>query len=102
MNQSNNEIESRLEMIFDLLKEIKSNQYDFLKNKILTFDQGCQYLGYAKIYVYKLTSAVILPYSKPNGKSIFFDRKKLEAWMLSNGKATRDEKLIEAATFVNG
>lgn len=74
---------------------------DFLNNKVLTFEQGCQYLGYAKSYVYKLTSAGILPYSKPNGKSIFFDRDKLEAWMLGNANTTQQEKQIEAATYVS-
>ncbi|HTB99318.1 MAG TPA: helix-turn-helix domain-containing protein [Ferruginibacter sp.] len=73
---------------------------DFTKNKVLTFSQGCQYLGYAKSYVYKLTSAGILPYSKPNGKSIFFDREKLEAWMLSNTSISHEEKQIMAATYV--
>jgi excisionase family DNA binding protein len=74
---------------------------DFSKNRVLTFEQGCQYLGYAKSYVYKLTSAGILPYSKPNNKSIFFDREKLEAWMLSNANSSRKEKEIEAATYVS-
>jgi len=73
---------------------------DFTKNKVLTFEQGCQYLGYAKSYVYKLTHSNILPFSKPNGKSIFFEREKLEAWMLSNAKSSRAEKKIEAATYV--
>ncbi len=73
---------------------------DFSNNKVLTFEQGCQYLGYAKSYVYKLTSAGILPYSKPNNKSIFFEREKLEAWMLSNANNSRKEKENEAATYV--
>lgn len=73
---------------------------DFTQNKVLTFEQGCEYLGYAKSYVYKLTSAGILPYSKPNGKTIFFDREKLEAWMLSNANSSHDEKQINAATYV--
>lgn len=73
---------------------------DFSNNKVLTFEQGCQYLGYAKSYVYKLTSAGILPYSKPNNKSIFFDREKLELWMLSNANTSRIEKENEAATYV--
>jgi excisionase family DNA binding protein len=74
---------------------------DYLQNKVLTFEQGCEYLGYAKSYVYKLTSAGILPFSKPNGKSIFFDREKLEAWMLSNPKISRAENQIQAATHIN-
>ena len=69
-------------------------------NRVLTFEQACQYLGYAKSYVYKLTSAGILPHSKPNGKSIFFDREKLENWMLSNPKSSLEEKQIEAATHM--
>ena len=72
---------------------------EFSQNKVLTFEQGCKYLGYAKSYVYKLTSAGILPFSKPNGKSIFFDREKLEAWMLSNESKGHDARQIDAATF---
>jgi excisionase family DNA binding protein len=69
-------------------------------NKVLTFEQGCAYLGYAKSYVYKLTSAGILPYSKPNKKKIFFDKELLEKWMLSNSNTSNDEKQIKAATYV--
>ena len=73
---------------------------DFTQNKVLTLDQGCEYLGYAKSTIYKMTSAGILPFSKPNGKKIFFDREKLEAWMLSNANSSRSEKQIEAATYI--
>lgn len=69
-------------------------------NRVLTFEQGCQYLGYAKSYVYKLTSAGILPYSKPNNKSIFFDREKLEEWMLSNSSPSLLEKKVSGSTHV--
>ena len=60
---------------------------DFSSKRVLTFDEGCTYLGYAKSYVYKLTSAGVLPFSKPNGKSIFFDREKLEACLLYTSDA---------------
>ncbi len=73
---------------------------DFTQNKVLTFEQGCQYLGYKKSYVYKMTASGILPYSKPNGKSIFFNRELLENWMLSNPNSGRAEKQIKAATYV--
>ncbi len=89
-------------------KLIKNQQEYFLNlfsqeqaNRVLTFEQGCKYLGYAKSYVHKLTSAGILPYSKPNGKSIFFDREKLENWMLSNPSSSYDDKINQAATYVN-
>jgi excisionase family DNA binding protein len=70
------------------------------QKRVLTFDEGCNYLGYAKSTIYKMTSAGILPFSKPNGKSIFFDRQKLEDWMLSNPSTSRAQKEIEAATYV--
>ncbi len=73
---------------------------DFSNNKVLTLEQACEYLGFAKSYVYKLTSAGILPYSKPNGKSIFFEREKLEAWMLSNASVTKEENQIAASTYL--
>jgi excisionase family DNA binding protein len=55
-----------------------------MDKRVLNFEEGCAYLGYKKSYVYKLISAGKLPYSKPNGKKIYFDRLKLEEWMLSN------------------
>lgn len=67
--------------------------------RVLTFEQGCAYMGYSKSYVYKLTSEGILPFSKPNGKKIFFDREKLEAWMLGNASKSHAERQIEAATY---
>lgn len=74
---------------------------DYPNSRVLTFEQGCQYLGYKKSYVYKMTAGGILPFSKPNNKKIFFDRELLENWMLSNAKTGRTEKQIEAATYVN-
>ncbi|MEO6707361.1 MAG: helix-turn-helix domain-containing protein [Ginsengibacter sp.] len=74
---------------------------DFKNNKVLSFEQGCEYLGYKKSYVYKMTSSGILPFSKPNNKKIFFDREKLEAWMLSNASKSHEERQIDAATYEN-
>ena len=53
--------------------------------RVLTLDEACEYTGYAKSYFYKLTSTGVLPFSKPNGKKIFFDKDQLDAWLMSNG-----------------
>lgn len=71
------------------------------EKRILTFDEGCEYLGYAKSYVYKMTMQSILPFSKPNGRKIFFEREKLEAWMLGNSSKSHAERQIDAATYEN-
>jgi excisionase family DNA binding protein len=72
-----------------------------MERKVLSFDEGCAYLGYKKSYVYKMTSSGILPFSKPNGKKIFFEREKLESWMLSNASKSHAERQIDAATHEN-
>lgn len=72
---------------------MKNKNSDFL-NRVLTFEQGCEYTGFKRSYMYQLTCARKIPFSKPNGKTIFFDREKLEAWMLSNAN-TPDAKQIE-------
>ena len=72
-----------------------------MESKVLSFEQGCEFLGYKKSYVYKLTHSGIIPFSKPNGKKIFFDREKLEAWMLGNASTSLQEKQIQAATYVS-
>jgi len=71
-----------------------------LNKRVLNFDEACQYLGYKKSYVYKLTSAGVLPYSKPNGKRIYFDRILLEEWMLSNANSSLADKMRIAKTYV--
>ena len=67
---------------------------------VLTFEEGCNYLGYKKSYVYKLTSAKIIPFSKPNGKKIFFNKTKLEEWMLSNPSSSFSDRKILASSYI--
>ena len=71
------------------------------ENKVLSLEQACEYLGYKKSYVYKLTSAGILPFSKPNGKKIFFELEKLESWMLSNSNDSLKEKESKAIEYLS-
>jgi excisionase family DNA binding protein len=71
-----------------------------MEKRVLSFSEGCNYLGYKKSYVYKLTSSGVLPYSKPNGKRIYFDRILLEEWMLSNANPSLVEKMRSASSYV--
>tara|TARA_R110000744_G_scaffold375602_2_gene489175 strand:- start:518 stop:787 length:270 start_codon:yes stop_codon:yes gene_type:complete len=52
--------------------------------KVLTFEETCDYTGISRSYLYKLTAAGNIPHSKPNGKLIFFQRKKIVRWLLQN------------------
>lgn len=68
-------LEERLEHIEKLLLTNK---------KVLSFDEACDYTGISRSYMYKLTSSGKIPHSKPGGKLIFFNRDRLEVWLLAN------------------
>ena len=68
--------------------------------KVLTFDEACDYTGLSRSYLYKLTSSGVIPHSKPNGKVIFFDKEKLDKWLLKNARKSADEIKEEALNFV--
>ena len=72
---------------------------DLQNKKILNLQEASDYLGFKKSYVYKMTMQSILPFSKPNGKKIFFERERLESWMLSNANKSHAERQIDAATY---
>lgn len=59
--------------------------------KVLTMEEACDYTGISRSYLYKLTSRGEIPYSKPNGKIIFFDIDKLNEWLLQNSRKSNDE-----------
>ena len=72
---------------------------DKLNVTVLTFEEGCAYMGYAKSTVYKFTMCGIIPFSKPR-KKIFFEKEKLDQWLLSNPSKSHKEKQILAATYL--
>ena len=71
------ELEDRLQRIEEKLAANK---------EVLTFDEACLYSGISRNYMYKLTSKNLIPYSKPRGKFIYFEKSKLNAWLLGNQK----------------
>lgn len=62
---------------------------------VLDIDGASLLLGFAKSYIYKLTSQKILPHYK-RGKSIFFEKKELYVWMTSEKVKTNDEIAADA------
>ena len=66
---------------------------------ILTAKECATYMGIKLSTLYKMTHNNVLPYSKPNGKMIFFDRVEVENWMRSNRYATQQELATQAAAY---
>ena len=68
--------------------------------EVLTFDETANFTGFSKSYLYKLTSAGMIPHSKPLGKNLFFDRVKVQEWLLSKPIKTSAEINTQAANYV--
>jgi hypothetical protein len=79
-----------------------TNKIDITTKPVLTFDEACEYSGYKPSYMKKLTSQRLIPHSKPNKKSVFFDRVKLEEWLMSKPVTTADEMTVIADNYVAG
>lgn len=58
---------------------------------MLSAAEAAVFLGMSKSYLYKLTSSRRVPYYKPNGKRIYFNRAELEEWMSQNRIMTDEE-----------
>lgn len=52
--------------------------------EVLTFEETCDYTGISRSFLYKLTASGNIPHCKPNGKLIFFEKRKLNEWLLQN------------------
>ncbi|MEN8185951.1 MAG: helix-turn-helix domain-containing protein [Bacteroidota bacterium] len=83
-------IDERLDRIEKLLTYNK---------EVLTFDEACDYTGLTRSYLYKLTASRKIPHCKPNGKMIYFEKKKLNDWLLQNQVKTEEEIEAEAVAY---
>ena len=69
----------------ELQKELEQIKTLLLSKKnVLNINELADYTGYSKSYIYKLTSRQAIPYFKPSGKSVFFDRVEIDTWLLKN------------------
>lgn len=64
--------------------------------EVLTLDETSDYTGISRSYLYKLTASGTIPHSKPNGKMLFFDKKKLVDWLLQNKQKSKHDIDAEA------
>jgi excisionase family DNA binding protein len=88
------------EPLFDIIRRAIRDEMRLAQSDVLTAEEAARFLGLEKSYLYKLTSSGVLPYSKPNGKRIYFARKDLVDWALSNRKKSCAEMETEAFTFM--
>lgn len=76
------------------------NEQTMLKKEVLSFIETSKYLDVSHSHLYKMTSNGSIPFYKPNGKKIYFNRKELDNWLLRNRNTTQDEIEQEAANYL--
>lgn len=84
-----------------ILKLERIERYTLLAAKnVLDLDDLEILTGLSKSHLYKLTCTHKIPYYKPNGKLIYFNRPEIEEWMLQNRVATEEEIDHAAASYM--
>lgn len=75
-----------MKKIEERIEELETMVYQ--SKNVLTFNEASKFIGISKSYLYKLTSAGLIPHYKPSGKMIFFEKSALERWMRQNPIST--------------
>jgi excisionase family DNA binding protein len=85
--------------IIEMLARIE--RYSLLAAKnVLTIDDVVLLTGLSKHHIYKLTCKNQIPFYKPNGKQVYFDRREVEDWMKQNRHDTQEEAEQKAAAYM--
>ncbi|MBL7878298.1 MAG: helix-turn-helix domain-containing protein [Chryseobacterium gambrini] len=84
---------------FIIQKLDRIEKYIFGLKDILNVEELSDYTGFSKSSIYKLVHKSQIPYSKPNGKLLFFDRKKIDDWLLQNSHKSTSDLQHEALEY---
>ena len=87
------------EMILEKLKTIE--RYSLLAAKnVLSLDDAALLTNMSKSHLYKLTCSKQIPFYRPSGKRVYFDRQELEGWLKQNRVTTQTEAEQQAIAYV--
>lgn len=59
--------------------------------EILSVEELEKYTGFKKSYIYHLVHYNKIPYSKPNGKYLFFLKTEINDWLVKNKALSNDQ-----------
>ncbi len=62
-----------------------------MQKNIFNTNEASKYLDISKSSLYKLTQQRKIPFSKPNGGKMYFQKEDLDNWMLSNRSKSIEE-----------
>ena len=84
-----------LEALIARFEEVEQQLY--ILKEIFNVEEAAKYLNISTGHLYRLTSTHEIPFSKPNGKHIFFERKALDDWKRRNPVLSNREIERQAA-----
>ena len=84
-------------LIADLQKRVETLE-DMLDagKEVLTVEEAAKFMGMARSSLYKMTSDQTIPFYRPNGKMIFFEKSDILSWIRKNRVSSREENEEEA------
>ena len=88
------------QLILEKLNRLERLIVDSAK-EILNVEDLINYTGYKRSYIYKLVHNNIIPYSKPNGKTLFFEKSEIDTWLLQNKSQSISQIEDKANNYVN-
>jgi excisionase family DNA binding protein len=85
-------LDHRIESLENLLRDSK---------EVLTLEEGALFLGISKSSMYKMTHKHEIPFYRPNGKLIFFEKAELLNWVRQNRNRSDSETQEAAARHLS-
>ena len=84
-------------LIADLQKRVETLE-DMLEagKEVLTVEEAAKFMGMARSSLYKMTTDQTIPFYRPNGKMIFFEKSDILSWIRKNRVSSREEIEEEA------
>ncbi len=78
----NENLQHRLQVVENIL---------FAGKEVLTLEEAALFLGMTKSAMYKMTHRQVIPFYRPNGKMVYFEKSELLAWLRQNRIASQAE-----------
>ncbi len=88
LKKDNAQLHHRLDVLENVIGAAK---------EVLTLEETALFLGLKKSALYKMTHNMVIPFYRPNGKMVYFEKTDLLAWLRQNRIASKQD-INEAAS----
>lgn len=93
-------LNTKIDQLLELLQQqpsVSSAPVD----EVLTIEQAAALLNVKKATLYQMVHARKIPFSKPNGRKLYFSRTELVAWIQAGRKRTNTELEADARAYTS-